>query len=113
MDIKVAALSCLNWFNYKRLLEDFYETTWNVCGHISQIKNKLDFEIKEEFYNQVYNKNYIVLFISKRYNKGSNRNCDYYHVYESYIGKFPEHYCNDYLMVLTVVVAFIPPQEIE
>ena len=39
MDIKVAALSCLNWFNYKRLLEDFYEITWNVCGHISQIKN--------------------------------------------------------------------------
>ncbi|MBR5904599.1 MAG: hypothetical protein IKZ49_03645 [Alphaproteobacteria bacterium] len=39
MDIKVAALSCLNWCEYNRLLEDFYEINWFPCEHISSIKN--------------------------------------------------------------------------
>lgn len=39
MDIKVTALRCLNWYNYKRLLEDFYETNWHPCEWLSSIKN--------------------------------------------------------------------------
>lgn len=39
MDIKVAALSCLSWHSYKRLLDDLYESTWYPFVRISGIKN--------------------------------------------------------------------------
>lgn len=39
MDIKIAALSCLNWRKYKHLLEDLYENTFYPYTHILRTKN--------------------------------------------------------------------------
>ena len=39
MDIKIAALGCLGWHNYKRLLDNLYESTWHPFVCISEIKN--------------------------------------------------------------------------
>ena len=39
MDIKVAALSCLNWHNYKRLLNQLYQLHWYPFAYIAEVKN--------------------------------------------------------------------------